>query len=265
MASKQKKNIPAKKKQISLLQPTITLLGQSEDGETRGEIFAFYRTESGKLEGFPLLGIGMLSELEGFTLSNNSKKFRLLCEFVNGIFGVLLRGADTDKDAQEHIEAIRRMIFAKELQIGKTKIAEVLKFRTIPQAKAHAWLWFNLIMRLGPVLEPSHPTKVFAGDRMKLRDNLPTDHGLVKVAHEHFVKGKVNTAQSLAYRIYKSLMTENGIKMPNSKDIKTELNDFLRFKDVREADATGYIQQLKIEGFDFNFIMGGKGLDRTLG
>lgn len=265
MADKQKKNIPAKKKKISLLHPPLTLLGESKDGETVGEFFGLYRAEDGHLQSIPLLAIKILSELEGFTLKSDSKKFRLLCEFVDGIFRVLLKSSDVDKEAQQQIEAIRRMIFANELQIGKTKIAEVLRFRTIPQAKAHAWLWFNLIMLLRPVLEPLNPAKDYASDRIKLRDNLPDDHGLVKTARAHFVKGKMNTAQSLAYRIYQSLLAEYRVKPANEKDTKNELKAFLQFKDVREADSTGYVQQLRIEGFDYYFIVGEKGLNRTIG
>lgn len=265
MADKQKKNVSAKKTQISLLHPPLTLLGEGKEGETVGEIFGLYRAEDGQPKGIPLLGIKMLSEIEGFTHKSDSKRFQLLCEFVNGIFRLLLKSSDVDIEAQQQIEAIRRMIFANELQIGKTKIAEVLRFRTIPQARAHAWLWFNLIMLLRPVLEPLNPAKDYAGDRIKLRDNLPDDHGLVKTARAHFVKGKMNTAQSLAYRIYQSLMAEYRVKTANDKDTKNELKAFLQFKDVREADSTGYVQQLRSEGFDYYSIMGEKGLNRTIG
>lgn len=251
---------------ISLLPQRVFLFGEGKAGETACSIHGLYKTQDGLLKDLPMLLIQMEAELNGFSIKGNSENFKTLCEFVDGVFDVLLKATDLDVDAKQHIEAIRRIVFANQLGIEKTKIAQVIKWRTIPSAKAHAFLWFDLIRKLIPIIEPLDVTKDFAGDRIKLRDELPDDHGLVKAARMHFPKGRGNTtAQSLAYRIYLSLMKDYGIKRPCEKDLENELREFLRYRNIRDADPTGYIQQLKIEGFDYNAILRGEGFKTTVG
>lgn len=255
----------AQKTAIRLFSPSVRLLGRGEDNSTACEIFYWYRRQEGQLEGVPLLLIKMMSEIDGFSLAGDSAKFKLMSEFIGGIFDMLLRSDLTSEASQKHIEALRRIIFANELGLGRTKIGEILKWRTIPSARAHAWLWFDLIRRLSPILEPRDRNKDSAGDSIKLREGLPPNHGLVMAAKHHFIRGKVNTAQSIAFRIYCSLMSENNIKTPCAKDVKEELRNFLHYKEIRDAAPEGYIQQLNIEGFDYEAIVGGKGFNITVG
>jgi len=251
---------------ICLMPQRVSLFGEGKAGETTCSIHGLYKTQDGLLKDLPMLLIQMGAELNGFSLKGNSENFKTLCEFVDGIFDVLLKATDSDVDAKQHIEAIRRIVFANQLGIEKTKIAQVIKWRTIPSAKAHAFLWFDLIRKLTPIIEPLDVTKDFAGDRIRLRDELPDGHGLVKAARRYFPKGRGNTtAQSLAYQIYLSLMRGYEIKRPNLKDLENGLKEFLRDRNIRDADSTGYIQQLKIEGFDYYAILGGKGFNTTVG
>lgn len=260
MLRDKKKDTASKRTSIPLLPAArVRVFGTTEDNHTYCEIPGLYRDENGNLQSIPLLGIEMLTEIEGFSFSGDSEKFKMLCEFVDGLFWMLLQASNDDVKAQQQIEAVRRVIFAKELGIGKTKIAEILKFRTVPSAKAHAWLLFILIRLLSPIVQPLDESKVFASDRIRLKDNLPNNHALVQIARKNYVRGKVNTTQSLAFRIYRSLMAEQKIKMPSLKDLQRELKAFLRFHAAGEEESIGCIQQLKIEGFDFDLIIGGKG------
>jgi hypothetical protein len=228
------------------------------------ELIGLYRDKAEQLQTLPVMSVLMQTGVKGFE-SATEGKFPLLGDFVNGILGVLIRALNGDNEAEQQTQALRKIIFAKELGIGKTKLAEILQWRTIPSAEAHAWLWFDLIMKVGQVVETVDPSKPFAHEKVRLRASLPENHPLVDCVRKTFKQGKVNTTQSLAWLIYFNLMREHGIKIPSKDNVKDELKNFIRYREAREKDATGYIQQLKIEGFDYGRIMGEKGLNLTLG
>lgn len=247
---------------IKLQTRRLLLLGTSDDENTCCEIHGLI-VDDDQIKPIPLILVKMLNNIKGFAFrDNNIKLFKEMCDFVNGVFGLLLRN---DEESKLFLKAARKIIYAKELGIGITNIEQIISWRTIPSAKAHAWFWFDLIMKIGTVVEPMDISKDYVGDRVRLKKDLPRDHPLVQFVEQHIKPGKMNTAQSVARSIYDSLMDQCGIKKPDKATTKRELQKFIRYKKAREEDPEPYRQQLMIEGFDYDEVMMTTGLNRNMG
>lgn len=201
---------------------------------------------------------------------NNIRQFALLCEIPEelfpdpffrelgeltlGILRVLKAGVRGDEYAILQAQSIRVAVFARDLNIGKNQLNEIIHWRTLARSRAHSHLWCMLTALISDVMFPGEPVESHYNKRGKLKRKVTSDTDLSNFIYKSWKTGKVNTPKSVGYEMYSMLLMQKEINPIDKRELANGLIDHLNDLPLEKCHY-GCAEILRKEGLDISSVL----------
>lgn len=181
-----------------------------------------------------------------------------LLQIIDDMSELMAMAGGGDARAKLKLQAIQRILESDELEVETTTLKKLAKLKLEGkqiQKRAHAFFIYFVIEQLESVVRPKakkrygqHLVEVAPGQKafaffgiehnesVVLRDDNSFDNAaLAKFAEANMLKGKMNTLQRMAERIYAKQAQQKSIKPIPVATLEPLVREFLKVRHVSEA------------------------------